>query len=753
MSRPLTITAHGNAQLDTDVTKFGSASLKLDGTGDYITVDNPSATSALEYWFDTDRPSPPEFENNDTQLWIDLWIYPTTVSVAQTLISLPTFELKINSNNTITVIFDGETFTSGAGLAKVDTANQWYYIVFSYNGSQGVKLGLSGTQIINTVRVSLNPLVIDSEGEDLVIGCRKSGASYDNFFNGYIDSLAWRRDTPQNVTDVPSVAVSDTDRTLVAINFNGADGSTNILDFYPITHDAQSQLVSTSLLIGTATPNPSMVFIRDDYPLTWDITDSWTLIGGLRDTWWPGYRFPSVQTTLSVSAETFDRGEADLSAEFALSASALNLKITSVHLSSTCTLNAAALNLKIATSSLSTTATMQCRAEVDVQGASTLSTSTQVSVTGRILKLAEIIIEDWANLSASAEVDIQGKALLPVAANLTVKGGLLVEPNDPYDYTWDTVPGDNWNGFFKDQWEERGFFIFDDITLRSTGGLSLSGQTNLQSSTSLTANGAYLQSAQADLASASQISALADITRNASALLTTTTELRAQALNLDIASADMLAEFSVSARPGIIHDASADLEAFAALISLSDNFKSAQASLLAQFNVVCEPSLTPAIPLDPIELTTSLAATPTLTVGGLADLEAFAAVVSVGSRSPGGQVNLSAQFGLGAIPKLTLGAKSDLLVSGFLLSDGESRAPVRANANLVSTFTFTGQGDYRLLDSEFVFNILSETRTWAMASETRQQPVLEETRTEVVKSEQRGLLVLEETRALDVEFL
>jgi hypothetical protein len=48
-----TVTAAGNAQVDTAQSKFGGASLLLDGTGDYLTIADWPSTSAdftIEFW-------------------------------------------------------------------------------------------------------------------------------------------------------------------------------------------------------------------------------------------------------------------------------------------------------------------------------------------------------------------------------------------------------------------------------------------------------------------------------------------------------------------------------------------------------------------------------------------------------------------------------------------------------------------------------------------------------------------------------
>ena len=52
MARPLTITASGNAQVDTADYQFATGSALFDGSGDYLTVDNLtfSGDYTVEFW-------------------------------------------------------------------------------------------------------------------------------------------------------------------------------------------------------------------------------------------------------------------------------------------------------------------------------------------------------------------------------------------------------------------------------------------------------------------------------------------------------------------------------------------------------------------------------------------------------------------------------------------------------------------------------------------------------------------------------
>jgi len=94
---PVTVTAVGDAQLDTAQKEFGTASLLLDGSGDYALVSGQDAT----YW---------DLSGDFT---IEFWMYPTSVTSTTT-------SVLSNGWHFIQVTYDGSKYVRGEGLTEDD---------------------------------------------------------------------------------------------------------------------------------------------------------------------------------------------------------------------------------------------------------------------------------------------------------------------------------------------------------------------------------------------------------------------------------------------------------------------------------------------------------------------------------------------------------------------------------------------------------------------------------------------------------
>ena len=111
---PKTVTAVGNAQISTTQSKFGGASIYLDGTGDVASVASDVAFA---------------FGTND--FTIELWVYPVSVSGNPVL-----FDTRPSGNGAWPVIyFDGgrlryflNTADRISGSTVLATNTTWYHI-------------------------------------------------------------------------------------------------------------------------------------------------------------------------------------------------------------------------------------------------------------------------------------------------------------------------------------------------------------------------------------------------------------------------------------------------------------------------------------------------------------------------------------------------------------------------------------------------------------------------------------------------
>jgi hypothetical protein len=168
---------------------------------------------------------------------------------------------------------------------------------------------------------------------------------------------------------------------------------------------------------------------------------------------------------------------------------------------------------------LAVAATQTVTALVEHNASAALATAFTQTVSARILKLAQLDIPNFATLTASARVEHNASAALATAFTQSARGGRLVEVNETFNYTWDTLDPDTWQGFVRDEWGPTGFFAFDNIQLAARGGLQVVGSANLSSEFAVVARAGELNLGTANLTSTVTLSASARIERNAQAQL------------------------------------------------------------------------------------------------------------------------------------------------------------------------------------------------------------------------------------------
>jgi hypothetical protein len=171
---PKTVTAVGNAQISTAQSKFGGASLLLDGTGDYGLID--TQMTDFEYTADFTVEGFFYFNVNNAG-------YQAGVGTATGADSTG-WNLYIENDNTIT--FLGATTTSWntiCGSTQVPSTSVWHHIAASRSGST-VRLFYNGTQIGSTT--SSNSI---RSGSELRIGGYAYFPGGARSFNGYIDEV------------------------------------------------------------------------------------------------------------------------------------------------------------------------------------------------------------------------------------------------------------------------------------------------------------------------------------------------------------------------------------------------------------------------------------------------------------------------------------------------------------------------------------------------------------------------------------
>lgn len=171
-----TVTARGNAQLDTAQKVFGTASLLLDGTGDCVTV-----------------PDHADFVIGSNDAEISMRIRYAAAPGAQVAI-VGQWDGSTNlswvlghggSGYTLDLSTNGSASTSFAGLPHVPTVDTWYDLTLIVIDGRKFLLLLDGEiNLVGTISADLY-----NSTNTLAIGGRDTGGSYDQGINGWIDNF------------------------------------------------------------------------------------------------------------------------------------------------------------------------------------------------------------------------------------------------------------------------------------------------------------------------------------------------------------------------------------------------------------------------------------------------------------------------------------------------------------------------------------------------------------------------------------
>jgi hypothetical protein len=181
------LTFAADAQLDTAQKMFGTASLLLDGTGDYVTVPNEAAWS-----LGTD------------DFTLDFWVRPNISNGTDYILfdSSPTGQIKIqrDTDNTLRAIIGGTAHIFGTWTPA--NAN-WYHIALVRSGANAYMF-VNGIQLGATWATADYSVTITG---GLVIGAKAGGTV---LWNGHIDEVSLMCGTAAWVTDfvVPSAEYS-----------------------------------------------------------------------------------------------------------------------------------------------------------------------------------------------------------------------------------------------------------------------------------------------------------------------------------------------------------------------------------------------------------------------------------------------------------------------------------------------------------------------------------------------------------------
>lgn len=197
-----TFTGAGDAALSTVASKFGSASLLLDGNGDYIRADNDvfwgDADFTVEFWFrggDVETGSYFLFDNTET--------------------SSNGIRITIGSGYANLTI-DGVAYGIGGSV----TNNTWHNVAVVRSGND-YTMYLDGTNVgSRTVTAK------DYSGRRFVLGAGQASLGY-LAFDGYIDEFRASSTARYTTGYTPATAAFTADQyTPILLHFDGTNGST-----------------------------------------------------------------------------------------------------------------------------------------------------------------------------------------------------------------------------------------------------------------------------------------------------------------------------------------------------------------------------------------------------------------------------------------------------------------------------------------------------------------------------------------------
>ena len=227
-----TVYAQGNAKLSTAIKKFGTASLALDGAGDYVTL-----------------PSQVDFDFGTDNFTFEGWFYRSVGGVQVTLFDFRTSAtqnapwLFITSGGTLAYYVNGSTRISGAGGI---TAGSWHHVAVSRNGTS-TRIFVNGAQVGSTWTDTT-----DYIQSPVTIGARYTGAT--EFFNGYIDDVRISKGVSRysGTFTTPTVPFIGDLNTVLLLHFNGANNSTTFIDDGVTLQDLRTSAGGTASLINFA---------------------------------------------------------------------------------------------------------------------------------------------------------------------------------------------------------------------------------------------------------------------------------------------------------------------------------------------------------------------------------------------------------------------------------------------------------------------------------------------------------------------
>ncbi|MEK9804685.1 MAG: LamG-like jellyroll fold domain-containing protein [Euryarchaeota archaeon] len=203
-----TVTANGDAQIDSTKSKFGIGSLVLDGTGDYITV------ASIE-----------DFEFGTGDFTIEMFVYFDAVAGTlydqRTTASQAVPVIYVNGSGNFAYYVNGAEVITGT---STPTTSTWYHVAVTKEGTN-TKLFVDGTQEGSTW----------TDNTTYVETGVRIGSAFDDtsFIDGNIDEVRVVKGEAKytaNFTTTTTPFLGEQPGTVLLLHFDDISGSTNIVD-------------------------------------------------------------------------------------------------------------------------------------------------------------------------------------------------------------------------------------------------------------------------------------------------------------------------------------------------------------------------------------------------------------------------------------------------------------------------------------------------------------------------------------------
>jgi hypothetical protein len=246
-----TVTANGNAKIDTSQSKFGGASGSFDGTNSYL-----SASDSNDWYFGTG--------NFTIDFWVRFNSLPSSGTVAvfydQATDINNVFKVELyNNSGTYQWYFvgvsGGTTFVSIGANAAAPSLGTWYHIAFVRSGNSWY-IFQAGTQVGSTGSSSAS--ISDNSGL-VYIGLNAGTTMY---LDGWLDEFRVSKGVARwtsNFTPPTAPYVSDS-YTVLLLHMDGTNGSTTFVDSSGVTGpDFSINASPTSQSVGAGSQASSLL--------------------------------------------------------------------------------------------------------------------------------------------------------------------------------------------------------------------------------------------------------------------------------------------------------------------------------------------------------------------------------------------------------------------------------------------------------------------------------------------------------------